>query len=84
MNNIQMTPKILPSKLRIEYSRENAELDPPKLRPPHEDYARNWNGSISVVHIDIDIPSEHTICGKKYAGEYQISFYHLNRKVPFV
>ena len=84
LNNTQMTLKILPSKLRIEYSRENSELDPSKLRPPHGDFAHNWNGYISAVHIDIKIPSEHTICGKKYAGEYQIYFYHPNRKQPVV
>jgi Carbonic anhydrase len=79
-----VTLKILPSKLRIEYSRENANLDPLLLRPPHADFAHNWNGYISAVHIDIKIPSEHTVCGKRFAGEYQIYFYHANRKQPIV
>jgi carbonic anhydrase len=79
-----VTLKILPSKLRIEYSRDNSELDDSKLRPPHGDFAHNWNGYISAVHIDVKIPSEHTICGKTYAGEYQIYFYHPDRKQPIV
>ena len=84
LDDTEVTLKILPSKLRIEYSRENSELDPSKLRPPHGDFAHNWNGYISAVHIDVKSPSEHTICGKRYAGEYQIYFYHPNRKQPIV
>ena len=76
--------KILPSKLRIEYSRQNADLNETMLRPPHGDFAHNWNGYIQVTHIDIKIPSEHTICGKRFAGEYQIYFYHPKRRKPIV
>lgn len=77
--------QILPSKLRIKYSRNNSQLDKDVgLIPPHADFPLNWNGYISTVHIDIKIPSEHTICGKRYAGEYQIFFYHPKRKLPVV
>jgi carbonic anhydrase len=76
--------KILPSKLRIEYSLENAALNETKLRPPHGDFAHNWNGYMQVTHIDIKIPSEHTICGKRFAGEYQIYYYHPKRRQPIV
>lgn len=80
--NVQL--KILPSKLRVQYSRFNSELNNEFKRPPHSDFAHNWNGYIPVVHIDIKIPSEHTICGKRYEGEYQIFFYHEKRREPIV
>lgn len=76
--------KILPSKLRIEYSRLNEDLIGDKERPPHSDFAHNWNGYIPVVHIDIKIPSEHTICGKRFEGEYQVFYYHPKRREPIV
>jgi len=76
--------KILPSKLRIQYSRFNAELNEEFKRPPHTDFAHNWNGYIPIVHIDIKIPSEHTICGKRYEGEYQMFFYHAKRREPII
>ena len=80
-----MELQILPSKLRIKYSKENSQLDEDiGLIPPHSDFPLNWNGYISAVHIDIKIPSEHTFCGKRYAGEYQIFFYHPKRKQPIV
>lgn len=85
MNDTELQLKILPSKLRIEYSRVNSDLiQEIGLIPPHADFPLNWNGYISAVHIDIKIPSEHTFCGKRYAGEYQIYFYHPKRKQPIV
>jgi len=84
LDDAEVALKILPSKLRIEYSRVNASLNETLLRPPHADFAFNWNGYISTVHIDIKIPSEHTVCGKRFAGEYQIYFYHPGRKQPIV
>ena len=80
--NVQL--KILPSKLRIEYSQFNTELKDEFKKPPHSDFAHNWNGYIPVIHIDIKIPSEHTICGKRYEGEYQIFYYHAKRREPIV
>lgn len=80
----QVTMKILPSKLRIEYSRQNEIMNETKLRPPSGDFPHNWNGYIQATHIDIKIPSEHTICGKRYDGEYQIYFYHPLRRQPIV
>lgn len=85
LDDAEMELQILPSKLRIKYSRENSQLDEDNgLIPPHSDFPLNWNGYISAVHIDIKIPSEHTFCGKRYAGEYQIFFYHPKRKQPIV
>jgi len=85
LDDAEVELKILPSKLRIEYSKENAMLDPDVgLLPPHADFPLNWNGYISAVHIDIKIPSEHTICGRRFAGEYQIYFYHPGRRQPIV
>ena len=76
--------QILPSKLRILYSRDNSDLDESKRRAPHGDFAHNWNGYVPVTNIDIKIPSEHTICGKRFAGEYQIYFYHPKRRQAIV
>ena len=86
LNDTEITVQILPSKLRILYSRSNPTLDTAngKRRSPHADFAHNWNGYIPAVHIDIKIPSEHTLCGRKFSGEYQIYFYHPIRRQPIV
>ena len=53
-------------------------------KPPRADFAHNWHGYIPIVHIDVKLPSEHTLCNKRYKGEYQIYFYHAKRKQPIV
>ena len=56
LNDTEVQLKILPSKLRIEYSRVNSHLDRNfGLLPPHSDFPLNWNGYISAVHIDIKV-----------------------------
>lgn len=37
-------------------------------------------GFIDVTNIDVKIPSEHTICGRQFAGEYSVFFVHPIRK----
>ena len=95
LNNTQLQMQILPSKLRINYlidaantaymNTDDEDVNSTQIpKPPRGDFAHNWNGYIPVVHIDIKIPSEHTICGKHYLGEYQIYFYHAKRRQPIV
>ena len=39
---------------------------------------------MDVSHADFKIPSEHTICGKRYVGEFSIYFIHPIRKQRLV
>jgi hypothetical protein len=70
--------EILPSKLRINYRWDSApmsDVDPDADQPydiPSADIPKGWGIHLPVVHIDIKIPSEHTMNGKRYAAEYQI------------
>mmetsp|Transcript_27192 Transcript_27192/g.40910 ORF Transcript_27192/g.40910 Transcript_27192/m.40910 type:complete len:185 (-) Transcript_27192:75-629(-) len=48
------------------------------------DFANNWNGFAEVNHIDIKIPSEHTICGVRYPAEYSIYMVHPMRRQTIV
>ena len=47
-------------------------------------FAHHWNGFIEVNHIDVKIPSEHTVCGKEYAAELQIFMLHPIRRQTIV
>jgi carbonic anhydrase len=71
--------QILPNKLRLEYQRRPcqtcAEPD-----PPHADFPHNWGGGSDVIHIDIKVPSEHYLEGKKFDGEFQIFHLHPRRR----
>ena len=48
--------------------------------PPCADYPHHWNGFVQVVHADLKFPSEHTICGKRYDGEFIIYHAHPQRQ----
>ena len=48
--------------------------------PPAADYPNHWNGHIQPIHIDVKIPSEHTICGKRYDGEFTVWHIHPQRQ----
>jgi len=59
---------ILPSKLRIQFPRRiGKEPDVPSADIPF-----GWQKQMDVLHIDIKIPSEHTVNGKRFAAEYQM------------
>lgn len=70
--------EILPSKLRINYRWDsepmrNVDLDADQpYEIPSADIPKGWGIYLPVVHIDIKVPSEHTMNGKRYAAEYQI------------
>uniref|UniRef100_A0A7S4J6K0 carbonic anhydrase n=1 Tax=Odontella aurita TaxID=265563 RepID=A0A7S4J6K0_9STRA len=67
--------QILPNKLRLAYPyHENYELSP----NPAADFPHNWGGKIDVRHVDISVPSQHLLEGKRYPAEYQI--WHLHQK----
>jgi len=78
----QVIAQILPSKLRLKYYPDRPPADGPY--PPEADFANNWNGFAEVNHIDIKIPSEHTICGMVYPAEYSIYMVHPLRQQTIV
>ena len=70
--------EILPNKLRINYRWDSApmrDVDQGADQPyniPSADIPKGWGIHLPVVHIDIKVPSEHTMNGKRYAAEYQV------------
>jgi len=64
------------NKLRLEYKERMSEMQMPM--PPGVDFARNgFNSGIQdLVHMDIKVPSEHTLCNKRYDGEFQQYYLH--------
>ena len=48
--------------------------------PPAADYPNHWNGHVQPIHIDIKFPSEHTICGRRYEGEFVVWHIHPQRQ----
>lgn len=78
----EVTAEILPSKLRLKYYDDRMPQDGKK--PPTADYAHHWNGYIEVNHVDVKIPSEHTICGKRFPAEISIWSLHPGRRLFIV
>ena len=74
--------QILSSKLRLKYYADRTPEGGPY--PPEGDFAHNWNGYAEVNHIDVKIPSEHTLCGKRFSAEYQIFMLHPQRRQTIV
>lgn len=74
--------QILSSKLRLKYHTDRTPEGGPY--PPEADFAHNWNGYAEVNHIDVKIPSEHTLCGKRFSAEYQIYMLHPKRRQTIV
>ena len=64
--------EILPSKLRLKYWRRPAGQKAPL--GPQADFPWHWNYYMDVLHIDLKIKSEHTLCGKQYPAELQYQF----------
>mmetsp|Transcript_17012 Transcript_17012/g.33979 ORF Transcript_17012/g.33979 Transcript_17012/m.33979 type:complete len:752 (+) Transcript_17012:277-2532(+) len=73
-NNVRF--EIHPSKLRINYAWESTPMRNFDAEAgfivPSADIPKGWGTYLPVLHIDLKIPSEHTIAGKRYAAEYQI------------
>jgi hypothetical protein len=67
--------------LRLLYPDQTPEGGP---YPPEADFALNWNGFMAVNNIDVKIPSEHTICGKRYPAEYSIFMLHSLKRQTIV
>lgn len=88
--------QILPSKLRIKWPRTfdkdkcplseyNATTNVGTKCPPSADIPKEWGDHLPVIHCDFKMPSEHTLNGKRYAGEYQIWHWQPNgRHAPVV
>ena len=71
----------MPSKLRVVYPRkwEFGENGNDLIKGPSADIPKSWGHQLPVLHIDLKVPSEHTLEGKTYAAEYQI---HLIQNRP--
>lgn len=52
--------------------------------PPAADFPNHWNGHVQPIHIDIKIPSEHTICGKRFDAEFSVWHIHPQRQAAIV
>lgn len=87
LDNEHVTMQILPGRLRIKYdTRPNGPMiEKPETytdqfkqtpQPPHADFAHYWNWHIQANHVDIKLPSEHTVCGKRFVGE--LTIWHLH------
>jgi len=87
LDNEHVKMQILPGRLRIKYdTRANGVLiREPEIytdefkgtpHPPHADFAHYWNWHMQANHVDIKIPSEHTVCGKRSVGE--LTIWHLH------
>mmetsp|Transcript_17435 Transcript_17435/g.36525 ORF Transcript_17435/g.36525 Transcript_17435/m.36525 type:complete len:544 (-) Transcript_17435:39-1670(-) len=75
MNGEFMMKQILPNKLRIVMApRTGEEPDPPMV-----DFSSNGRGITDMTNIDIKIPSEHTVCGRRFDAEMQYFTYHPGR-----
>ena len=72
--------EILPNKLRLDYGR-NWFTVPGRSRPPGLDlpsvgFGAAGNQVFDLYNIDIKIPSEHTVCGKRYDAELLYMTHH--------
>jgi len=79
LDHVNVSFQILPNKLRVQYPRRPC-LTCAEPDPPHADFPDGWGGGADLLHIDIKIPSEHTMEGKQFAGEYQLFHLHAGRK----
>eukprot|EP00978_Attheya_sp_CCMP212_P008088 scaffold18835_cov52-Attheya_sp.AAC.1 len=79
-DDVNIEKQILPNKLRMKFARR---LCPgcPEPDPPMVDFPKYSSGFSDLLHIDIKIPSEHTIEGKRYAAEYQMFHLHYRREM---
>jgi hypothetical protein len=64
--------QILPNKLRALMMRRIGE----EPDPPHVDFSGVGYANLDLLNIDIKIPAEHHVCGKRYDGEMQYYFFH--------
>lgn len=71
-----MIKQILPNKLRVLVARRTGE----EPDPPHVDFAGIGASNLDLLNIDIKIPSEHTVCGRRYDAEMQYYFFHPTKK----
>jgi carbonic anhydrase len=84
LHDDRVSKLIEPNKLRILYPRrpcadkKNTACQEPD--PPQNDYPNGWTGPADAMHIDIKIPSEHTINGERFDAEMQAFYLHVLRK----
>jgi carbonic anhydrase len=75
---------ILSNKLQLNYPRRSCD-DFQKCStpdPPYADFPNGWFSMADLLSIDIKIPSEHVVEGKRYAAEMQTFHLHpLRRRI---
>jgi carbonic anhydrase len=64
--------EILDTKLRINYAFDDEEHEAYDWGGPNADIPKGWGGQLPVLHVDMKVPSEHTIDGRRFPMEYQI------------
>ena len=75
MSDMELAQSILPNKLRVDiWPRE--EGVPTWKGPPSVDFPWVNLKVRDLYNIDIKIPSEHTICGKRYDAEMMYMTHH--------
>lgn len=76
--------RIESNKLRLVYERrpcanwDKKECQEPD--PPHADFPNGWGGFADVMHVDIKVPSEHTILGERFDAEMMIFHLHAGNQ----
>lgn len=72
------------NKLRLTFERRpcnNTELDKcMEPDPPHADFPNGWGGFADLLHIDIKVPSEHSLRDERFDGELQYFHIHPGRR----
>lgn len=83
IDDAQIKKQILPNKLRLLYDRRPGRASEPD--PPHADFPNGWGTYADAIHVDVKIPSEHLIEGRRYVAEYQIfHLHHAKTRAPVI
>mmetsp|Transcript_31089 Transcript_31089/g.68256 ORF Transcript_31089/g.68256 Transcript_31089/m.68256 type:complete len:833 (+) Transcript_31089:362-2860(+) len=78
LTDAEVKLEIHPNKMRILWpERINNRQEPDT---PSADIPKGWGSQIDAIHTDLVIPSEHTMDGKRYDGEWRIHHIHPGGK----
>jgi carbonic anhydrase len=81
VNGDHVGKSIESNKLRLTFERRpcsNTTLDKcSEPDPPHADFPHGWGGFADLLHIDVKVPSEHTLLNEHFDAEMQ--YYHIHQ-----
>jgi carbonic anhydrase len=84
VNGDHVRKSIESNKLRLTFERRpcgNTTLDKcSEPDPPHADFPHGWGGFADLLHIDIKVPSEHTLLNERFDAELQYFHIHPGRR----